>query len=95
MIFFGWGRKSKRWHFRDGYLVVVWSYWHIFFCPCAYDIRWHVEGENRSEDHWISEAMIKEIIPENTPDIGKWDRYGMLYVLGGFIALIVLSSAFN
>jgi hypothetical protein len=109
MIFFGWGKKQKHWKTLDGkYLVVSWSYFHIFWCPIAFKIKWHLIAEDKENSHGhintlseedkitahiiledctISYDKVKEIIPEKTPDLSVWERYGLGIIIIG-IAII-------
>ena len=47
--FFGWGKKQKCWKTPDGkWLVVVWSYFHIFWCPVAFGVKWHLIEDEKA-----------------------------------------------
>lgn len=94
MIFFGWGKKQKNWKTPDGkYFVVTWNYFHIFWCPVAFKVKWHlIEDEKIDvhvivEDRIVSFEKVKEIFPEQTPDLNVWERYGLIIFIIG-IAVI-------
>lgn len=94
MIFFGWGKKQKYWKTHGGkYLVVSWSYFHIFWCPIALKIKWHlIEDEKINvhvivEDRTISPEKVKEIFPEQTPELSVWERYGLVILIVGIAIL--------
>lgn len=94
MIFFGWGKKQKSWKTPDGkYLVVTWSFFHIFWCPIAFKIKWHLIEDDKIdvhvivEDRIISSEKVKEIFPKQTPDLSIWERYGLIIIIIG-IAII-------
>lgn len=89
MILFGWGRKKKSWSLGDGRTILAtWGYFSIFFCPIAGKVAWHILGENRSEDEIISYEKVQALIPEGTPSIGVWSRFGLLIAIG----LLMLSG---
>src|SRR3989344_7357786 len=88
MIFFGWGKKQKKWKTPDGkYLVVTWSYFHIFWCPIAFKIKCHLIEDDKIdvhvivEDRTISSEKVKEIFSEQTPDLSIWERYGLIIII--------------
>ena len=92
MLIFGWGSKQKSWALQDGLqLVATWSYFHILWCPIAHKVTWHIIGNNRSEDRIISKEQLRSIVPTGTPNIGIWNRFGLLIsivvviILGQFI----------
>lgn len=94
MIFFGWGKKQKYWKMPDGkYLVVTWSYFHIFWCPIAFKIKWHLIEDEKIDVHVIVENRVissekaKEISGENMPDLNIWERYGLAILIAGIAIL--------
>lgn len=92
-LFFGWGSKHKSWSLEDGnHLMVTWSYFHLFFIPVAFNKEWHLLGNNRDEDKIISYHQVKEMFPEETPKLNKFNEFGLLYVIGGFIFLNLISG---
>lgn len=92
-MIFGWGNKSKAWKINDiHHLVVSWSYFHIFWCPFASNIKWHIIGDKRSEDATISYEKVKEMFPTNTPKLNIWQRYGLLLVIGIIVLVSIVSS---
>ncbi|MDB4984730.1 MAG: hypothetical protein JWM20_909 [Patescibacteria group bacterium] len=91
---FGWGRKSKSWLLPDGsHVLAYWRYFHIFWCPLAFNIKWHLVGDNRSEDKVITHEKVKELMPHNTPDLNAWQRYGLLMAAGVCILIAIISGA--
>lgn len=93
MIFFGWGKKSDAWKINDEkHLMVSWSYFHIFWCPLAFSVQWHLIGDKRSEDITISYEKVKEMFPNNTPSLNIWRRYGLLLVIGGLVLISLVSN---
>lgn len=89
MIFWGWGSKSKSWSLGEGlFIVVTWSYFDIFFMPIAFNKKWHLLTNNRSEDKVISYEEVKKLIPENTPKIGIFYEYGLPIA---FVSIFVIS----
>lgn len=61
--------------------MVNWRYFHIFFCPIAFNIHWHVLGNNRSDDHEVTQEEVKKIFPTNPPDLNFWQRYGLIILI--------------
>lgn len=83
MIFFGWGRKNRTWSVGDGgqHLVASWGYVHLFWCPIAGKVTWHLQGHDRREDAVLSYEEVKRRFPTDTPKIGSWQRFGLLYAI--------------
>lgn len=78
-FFWGWGENAKHWEYTAHQVIVVtWNYFHIFFFPVAFNVQWHVMGENRSEDQKISYEKVRELVPTDTPALNVWHRYGLL-----------------
>ena len=93
MFFFGWGKNNRQWIINEELiLMATWSYIDIFFFPVAFNIKWHLLGNNRLEDKIITYEKVKELIPENTPKISIWHRYGLIIGIAIIIFIIVLSS---
>ena len=93
MLFFGWGTKIKSWVVDNEHqLVAHWSYFSIFFCPIAFGITWHIRGDSRLEDKMISHNDVKRMFPVATPDIGMWNRCGLLIIIGGLFLLSLFSK---
>lgn len=92
MFLFGWGTKNKTWFIDDARsLIVVWKYFHIFFFPVAYDVKWHLIGDARSEDRVISEEELKKLFPVNRPNISIWYRFGLLIGIAAIIIIGLIS----
>lgn len=93
MIFFGWGNKTKAWKINDEKdLIAAWGYFHIFWCPLAFRVKWHLVGDKRSEDMIINYEKVKEMFPNNTPNLNIWQRYGLLLVIGGLVLISLISQ---
>lgn len=86
-MLFGWGKKTKIWGIdENSHLLAVWNYFHIFWCPIAYNVQWHLIGDKRSEDQVISYEKVKELFPNETPELNLWQKYGLIFlILGGVI----------
>lgn len=81
MIFYGWGKKSKEWDIGNGqHAVLVWNYFHIFWCPVAWGGKWYIVGDKRSEDREISQDEIRQYFPHGAPKPNVWQRFGLLIV---------------
>ncbi|OHA28560.1 MAG: hypothetical protein A3C08_02285 [Candidatus Taylorbacteria bacterium RIFCSPHIGHO2_02_FULL_47_18] len=87
-IIFGWGKKQKSWKTPDGKnLVVTWNYFNFFWCPIGFNVKWHlIEDEKIDvhvivEDRVVSFEKVKEIFPEQTPDLNVWERYGLIIII--------------
>lgn len=77
---FGSGTKHKVWKInKTKNLMATWSYFHIFFFPIAFNIRWHIIGDSLAIEKTISYEEVKRLIPINTPEISLWNRYGLLF----------------
>ena len=59
--------------------------------PIAGTVEWHIIGDERSKDIMVSKAELKRLIPENTPDINIWQKYGLLFLIavGVIYSLVV------
>jgi hypothetical protein len=55
--------------------LVVWSYFHLFRFPIAFSKKRYLIGDSRSEDRKITYKDVKELFPDNTPDISLWQKY--------------------
>lgn len=92
MIFWGSGSKFKIWPWTgDRVLVVKWNYSHLFLCPIAYHITYHLQGDSRSQDEQINEEEVKKVYGNNKIGPNTWEKYGfyimaVIVVLIGFIA---------
>ena len=92
-MFFGWGNKSKQWALGDGrILLLTWSYFSVLFCPVSSNTAWHVLSDSRSEDRLVSYAEVCEMIPEDTPKMSIWSRYGLWIVGGAYILIATIAS---
>lgn len=92
-IIFGWGRKSRSWVIRGGKTVLAtWPYVSLFFCPLALDITWTVYGDPRSFERVVSYEEIKELAPANTPQLGVWERFGLLFLVVTFSLFIIFTN---
>lgn len=90
MFFFGIGTKNKSWPLENrANLIASWDYFHFCFAPIAFRTRWIIAGDNRSEDRIVSYEEVQRIFPTNIPDIGQWNRFGLLYALG-IVALLMM-----
>lgn len=67
------------------HLVVTWNYFHIFWCPVATNIKWHIVGDKRSEDREIDYEEVKKLIPQDTPNLSIWQEYGLVIIIGALI----------
>lgn len=93
MIFFGWGRKTKTWVIKDSQqLVAMWNYFSIFWCPTAFNVKWHLLNENRSEDKVLTEDEVSKLLGVDAPSIGIWNSCGLWLVIGGLVILSIMSS---
>ena len=92
-MIFGWGKKSKIWKINDdSHLLAVWKYFHILWCPIGYNVQWHIVGDKRSEDQIVSYEKVKELFPNETPDLNWWQKYGLIYVIAGLIIISLFSN---
>jgi len=87
MFFWGWGNNSKQWQYGDKFIVVTWTYFHLFFFPIGFNIKWHLMGDSRSEDQVIPYSKVQELLPNETPKLNIWHRYGLLL---GIAALFII-----
>jgi len=54
-------------------------------------VSWILLSDKRSEDLEISYENVKELIPVDTPTIGAWQKFGLLYGIGVIILLGVFA----
>lgn len=98
LIFFGWGEQRKTWKLAgDKLLVATWSHFNLFWCPIAFNIKWHLIEEVEDEikmsahilcgDYEIPYEKVREVVPEQTPDLDIWQRYGLVLVIVGIAIL--------
>jgi hypothetical protein len=66
-----------------------------FVFPIAFGEKWYVMGENRSDDRQLSYAQVKELVPENTPKLGLWTKWGLLLTIGFLVALSLVINLFK
>lgn len=78
----------------DGkFLVATWRYFHVFWIfPIAGKIQWFIISDKRSEDIEIPYEKVQQLIPNETPKVNVWDRFGLLIVIGIAIAWSILGS---
>jgi len=82
-IIFGHGSNNKNWLTVHGdHVYVQWSYFHVFWLPIAYSVQWFMRRAGQAVHERVSYREIKETIPENTPRLGYFRRYGLLVVIG-------------
>lgn len=89
-LHFGWGKKQKKWKLNnsDKFLVASWYYFSLFFCPIKISkIKWILVGNNRNEDRLLSENEVIQLTANKVPDIGKWQKYGLWYLILSIVAL--------
>ncbi len=80
MVFFGWGSKNKQWSFEDKTLLCQWSYFHIFFCPVAFNKQWYILADARSEDRKLSKDEASKISKQYP--IGIFNQWGLFIAIG-------------
>jgi len=51
----------------------------IFGCKIAYQVKWHIISDKRSEDKEIQYDNVIKLFPINTPHIPHWQRFGGYY----------------
>lgn len=97
-LYFSWGKKQKKWNLDNSgkTLIASWSYFSFFHCPVKVsDITWILIGNNRNEDRILLENEVARLTENKVPDIGKWQKYGLgylvLFIIGLFAFLAVVA----
>jgi len=92
-MFWGWGTKSKQWDLGDGRILMLsWSYFSLLFCPVSSNTQWFILSDSRSQDRRIGYGEVQALIPENTPTMSLWSRFG-LWIVGGAYVIIATVAA--
>ncbi len=85
-MIWGSGVKSLKWVLSGGKtLLLSWNYSHLFWCPIAYNIEYHLIGDLRSEDKKITEQEARSLLPGTELEVPFWDRYGGYILITGIV----------
>lgn len=92
MFLFGWGKKTKNFPIAEAqHIIAVWNYFHIFWCPVSFNLKWHLISDKRSEDREVTEEEVKKLLNQETVSIGVWNRFGLLIVIAILVSINYLS----
>jgi hypothetical protein len=97
MIIYGWGKSSKQWqkmvNGEAKILICSYNYFSLFFfLTIAFNAKWFLAGENRSEDKQLTYTEVKKLFPEKTPRLGIWKRFSLLIVITSLILFGTISA---
>lgn len=60
-------------------LTASWEYFHMVWCPLAGKITWSLQ-DGPEKPRALSYDEVKRLFPINTPKVGQWHRFGLLWV---------------
>ena len=96
-MFYSWGKNTKEWSYdfkgEDLNIVCVYSYFAVLFVfPVAWNLKWYIVSDKRSEDVQVSYLELKNKLGEHTPSLSLWTRFGLLFVFAFFVFSTILAG---